>query len=154
MRRGAALAAAALVTLLGAAPSCKPSSLTPFTDWREPETGTGGVNGGWHGEPVSAEGRTGSIDFTIASDRLAELRLSHNPGFCGISFSINDVTELVGDGSLEFDVPLEDQGHLAVQARFSSETECSGTYFYEGIPETGTCPISGSGSFVATKLTI
>lgn len=153
MRRGAALAAAALVTLLGAALSCKPSSLTPFTDWREPETGTGGVNGGWHGEPVSAEGRVGSIDFTIASDRLAELRLSHNPGFCGNSFLIDSVTEQVENGSLEIDVRLEEQGRFVVQARFSSETECSGTYFFEGIPETGTCPISGSGSFVATKLT-
>lgn len=152
MRRGAALAAAALVTLLGTAYSCKPSSLTPFTDWREPETESAGRNGRWSGETVSTDNLIGRINFSIASRNVADLSVNHNPGPCGNTWYTVDVTDPIEGDTFDLNLEIEGQGRLAIQGQFSSDSECSGTYYFEGISATGTCPTSGSGSFVATKV--
>lgn len=150
MRRGAALAAAALLALLGAAPSCKPSSLTPFTDWREPETATG-VNGLWRGETFSP-GVPRAIEFTIASETLVDWTLQHEAFGCPQTFVSNGSETKLDGTTFDIDSPLEEQGRIVIHGEFTSDTECSGTYFFEAISETGVCPTSGSGTFVATKV--
>ena len=151
MRRCAALAVAGLLALLLVAAACKPSSLTPFTGWRQEETETSGVNGRWGGPTISAEGRGGNIDFTIASNQIADFTLIHSPESCGHTFFSVDTTVPLDGDTFELDLTLETQGRIVVNGTFTSSTEASGTYHFEGIRVTGSCPTSSSGSFNATK---
>jgi hypothetical protein len=151
MRRAGALAASGLLALVIGAAACKPSSLTPFTDWREEQTETTGVNGHWLGEAVAADGQPGTIEFTVASERIADIRLHHSTGSCGRLFFSTTTTESVENDAFHVDMTLETQGRVVIDGTFTSSTTCTGTYYFEGIRITGDCPSSDSGTFTAAK---
>jgi hypothetical protein len=151
MGRCAALAAAGLLALLVVAAACKPSSLTPFTGWRQEETETSGINGSWVGQTFSS-GVSDTIVFTIASDQFVDWTLKHPaPSGCGKWFTTGGAATQIEGNTFTIDGKLELQGRLVVEGTFSSDTECSGTYHFEAVRVSGDCPTSGSGTFVATK---
>ena len=148
MRRAGAFAALALLALALGTASCKPSSLTPFgIGTKEPESFGGGVNGLWSG--VTNAGQ--SITFQVASGTVVNLVLTHSWGNgCSRIFDTTGQAALVENNAFHLDVPFT-QGELIVDGVFTSDTTSNGSYFFEGLSVIGSCPTSGSGTFVATK---
>lgn len=150
MRLGGALAASALAALLFGAASCKPSSLSPFTGTRDYSAESTGVNGLWQGQTVSVDSRIGQVQFTVASNEIADLSLTHSPGFCGRLFTSEGLAEPIEGETFVVELFFEAQGRFVLRGRFETSTTCSGTYFFEAIRSTAECPTNDSGSFVAT----
>ncbi len=148
MRRTGALAAGALLLLALGVAGCKPSSLTPFgIGTQEPDTAGTGVNGLWEGTTSTG----GEIRFQVGDDVVTTLLFSHVDANCTLSFeSPSSSTTTIVDDLFTLEVALT-QGRFVVEGRFTSSTTSAGSYFFEALAATSSCPTSGSGTFDATK---
>jgi hypothetical protein len=148
MRRGRALAAAALALALAAlgAYSCSPSDLTPFgIGTRGPEGG--GVNGAWSGQNSTGQ----PIDFNVGSEIVADLLTFHAAPNCITRFESGDATAIVENDAFTLEI-FYTQGRLVVTGTFTSPTTCAGSYFFEALAKAQSCPTTGAASFVAAKV--
>jgi hypothetical protein len=148
MRRAAvARAAGALLLAFGAA-ACKPSSLTPLgIDWRETGSAAQGASGLWSGTTSTGLG----VAFQVGDDKVVNFTLSHGATGCAQEFTADDSAPIDANGAFSLEITY-DQGRFVANGRFTSATTCSGSYAFEFFSVAGgSCPSSGSGTFVANK---
>jgi hypothetical protein len=145
--RPAIVLAAAVAIVLGPH-GCKPSSLTPFGIGEQDYSASGGgFNGVWQGTTSTG----GTFAFQIAGNKIVSFTsFPLGPTVCPTEiFAINEPIPIENDA---FTIDLSDgNDRFVAEGRFSSETECSGTYRIELHSTVGGCSGTGSGSFVATK---
>ena len=147
MRRRARVAAAALAVLALAAPGCKPSSLTPFgLGTRGPDPSQSTYSGSWKGS-TAAEGE---VSFSVVSGEVTDLVLTHRLP-CGLLLEFPFDALLIEDDTFTGELAYEPQGRVALEGRFTSPEACTGSYTFESLAVSGTCPTSGSGTFAANK---
>jgi hypothetical protein len=144
--RPAIVLAAAVAIVLGLH-GCKPSSLTPFgIDERDYSISGGGHNGVWQGTTSTG----GTFTFQIADNKFVSFgSFPLGPAVCEKVFPLDEPIPIENDA---FTIDLSDgNDRFVAEGRFSSETQCSGTYRIEIHSTVGGCSGTGSGSFVATK---
>jgi hypothetical protein len=149
MRRAGALAAVTLLALALGAPGCGlVDSLTPFWVGHQ-DYGSGGenVNGSWAGKTSTG----GDVTFQVGSDTVTRLVLKHVTTGCTMSFEQVETTPPpIIDGVFTLELLYEAQGRIVITGTFTSDTTCSGSYFFEAFPA-GDCPTAGTGTFTANK---
>jgi hypothetical protein len=125
---------------------CKPSSLTPLgIGEREPAPPGTDTNGLWSGGSPTGQG----ISFAVGDNTVVNLTLRHGEGSCGREFTAGEPIPIENDA---FALETRDAKSLfVIEGRFTSPTDCSGTYRFEFFSTVGGCPAAGGGSFVATK---
>ena len=105
------------------------------------------MNGDWVGETATG----GEVTFQVGSDEVFKLHIVHIAGTCTLTFDAATLTPPIVDGGFTLDLPLDPQGRFVATGNFTSSSTCSGSYFFEALP-TGSCPTTGSGTFVANKI--
>jgi hypothetical protein len=150
MRNARARVAAVLLPLALVAAGCDlVSSLTPFgIGHKDYSVSTEGVNGDWAGKTNNG----GDFTFQVASDRVLNIVFKHIGADCNQPFTLDAKTVPVVDGVFIYENVFAEQGQVRVEGHFTSDTTCTGTYSFEGLPASRCLNLTaGNGTFAATK---
>lgn len=102
-------------------------------------------SGSWKGKTSTG----GSVSFKVAGGKVSELSIEHRTGSCsGTLKSTKDVSISGNSFKFEHKTFLE-EGKIG--GTFTSETTCSGKYYFKGLSLTPGCPSEINGTFDANR---